>query len=135
MSTEAQNVPTNSQGFNWGIWKADWKQWWGNTLGWESLEKAGMEERKKLTPHPRNVPLKKGNSSSEDVSIGVHGSRMMNNPANTTHFIPEWKYPSYERNKFDDEIYNQLKGTPKDHIAPTKEYITGHPSVTGTPSR
>ncbi|KAF2074353.1 hypothetical protein CYY_004329 [Polysphondylium violaceum] len=138
MSTETQiNSPTNSQGYNWGIWKADWKQWWGSTLGWESLEKQGLEERKKLTPNPRGTPLKKGNSSSEDVSIGVHGGKI-DHPATVASFLPEWKYPAFERNKYDDELLRQkIRETPKEQVIPTKEYVTGHPKgqyVTGTPS-
>ncbi|KYQ89371.1 hypothetical protein DLAC_10033 [Tieghemostelium lacteum] len=106
-----QKTKEESWGYNkdtWGLWKADWKSWWGGVLGSEQLKKGGLKDREQITGKPKpGMPLKKSHSLDSDISIGVHGSKV--SPSGDTHpvtssFYPEWKYPSFERNKYDDEL-------------------------------
>ncbi|KAN0026098.1 hypothetical protein ACTFIV_007078 [Dictyostelium citrinum] len=93
----------------WGLWKAEWKTWWGDVLGNDMLKKQGLEERTKLRGHLKGTPMKKSPSFKDEniaasINVGVHGSKVESNATNTTQstFFPEWKAPSFERNSADD---------------------------------
>eukprot|EP01132_Coremiostelium_polycephalum_P005042 gene5042-6273_t len=99
--------------FNWNIWKADWKTWWGNKLDNETLKKQGQEEKcKEMNELKKSggIPLRKSGSFDSNVSeVGMRGAKMGEGHKSTTSFFPEWKYPAFERNKYDDELLRQQK--------------------------
>ncbi|EGC33279.1 hypothetical protein DICPUDRAFT_95074 [Dictyostelium purpureum] len=116
MEAKSSPVPINTPEDKWGLWKAEWKTWWGDVLGNDTLKNQGLEERTKIRGHLRGTPMRKSPSFNEEnlassINIGVHGNKVENQSPYTgaSTFFPEWKYPSFERNKYDDEILEKQR--------------------------
>ncbi|EFA86384.1 hypothetical protein PPL_00176 [Heterostelium album PN500] len=97
------------QNYGWGAWNADWKIWWGNMLGNDSLKQSGVEQRKQFT---NKAPLQKTKSFEDSTKLGVNGGKVSGNYHSVNHvvqnpIIPDYKRPTYERTKYDDEILLQ----------------------------
>ncbi|GAM23735.1 hypothetical protein SAMD00019534_069100, partial [Acytostelium subglobosum LB1] len=100
-------MSTDHQDYNWRAWNADWKVWWGDKLGMDGLKQSGLEDKKKHIESVKAKPRMEKSASFEDAAkFGVNGAThntgkapMISNP-----YFPEAKRPTYERNKYDDEL-------------------------------